>query len=603
MTTLSLNFTVQNRDYKYIVDSVKITNLVKRNIQSCDLTDETECQSVAKLVQDSYAVTNEEDQQNIKFVTGYPYHTLMSHLKESFPTDENNTTVDEYVQHAAELEQKLDNLTDQFNLMMQKITAIGNGNNESKQNVIQTPNSSSIKTESQINKVSEDDKIARKKALDLISSGKIPKYEEKETVRKFLKNTVKIFAEDCNQKPANIATWIHKCFSSDEKLQPQRLKDIAATIVSSNPNISTFSFLKEFGEKLVPSDTTPFNFKRNSHESVSDAVYRLTEENEEIETKLIAKAIVVNETDRWIKENLKRNIDFTKEINAKELKVIAEKCDKECEFKPKKTFDDEIISLNYLQRNANGYQNAMYRNQRYMPNPRPQYNLLSKFCATCKSRFLPKFISHRLCNACFEDKISKQNKTTPKNSNRSSNQSFNNNAQFSNNRRIPFNNNRLNSKLQIRNINYSGVNCLEVFNLTDFADKVLNNESALKSRIGLKIPALNDYNEEIECYGLLDSGSNTNVTSKKFMDENHFSYIPKAPTYAQTANPEASIDIIGKASIGFGSNNEICNFEVTKQNLGENSGFDFILGTPFLEKIGAMDQLRNSAQNFTLKNM
>ena len=140
-------------------------------------------------------------------------------------------------------------------------------------------------------------------------------------------------------------------------------------------------------------------------------------------------------------------------------------------------------------------------------------------------------------------------------------------------------------------------------NLRDFADQVPNDESALKSRIGLEIPARNDYNEEIECSGLLDSGSNTNVISKKFLEENNFSYKPKAPTYAQTANPNASIDIIGTASIGFGKNNEICNFEVTKQNLGENSGFDFILGTPFLDRIGIMDQMKNSAKEFTLKNM
>lgn len=333
-TKKEINFTQQNKDYKYVVDTTKVTNLVKRNIQACVLTDENECQSVAKLVQDSNAVTNKDDQEKIKFVAGYPYHSLIAHLQELFPPDEEDIRVREYVEHAAALETKIDNLADQFKLMMNEFTAMRKGNNENTTNVTQKPASSSIKTEINITDEAYDyDKLARKKALQLITSDEIPKYDETETVRKFLKYTVKMFAEDCNQKPKHIATWIHKCFVSNENLQPQRLKDIAAKIIANNAGISTDMFLKEFSEKLVPSDTTPFNFKRGLNESVSDAVYRLLEENEEIDIKLIAKAIIVNETDRWIKDNLKRNIDFSEKINAKELKDVAEKCDRECEFK------------------------------------------------------------------------------------------------------------------------------------------------------------------------------------------------------------------------------------------------------------------------------
>ena len=155
----------------------------------------------------------------------------------------------------------------------------------------------------------------------------------------------------------------------------------------------------------------------------------------------------------------------------------------------------------------------------------------------------------------------------------------------------------------IRNFNSTDTNTVKVWNLNDLADRIYNIDDPLKSRLGIEIPAKNDDNEIINCFGLLDSGANKNVVAENFLSRNNISFRRKRPTYAETANPNAKIDIIGNASIRFGRNNEICNFEVTKQNLGENSSFDFILGTPFLENIGVMDQIRQSAEDYSLKNM
>ena len=474
--------------------------------------------------------------------------------------------------------------------------------------------------------VSEDDRISKKQALSLLSSGKIPTWNESESLRKFLKNTVKIFAEDSNQKPVHIAMWIHKCFASHSKLQPQRLKDIAAEIISENGNISINSFLKKFGENLQPSETTPFNFKRESNETVQDAVYRLLEEYESIEVKHIAQALVVNESDRWIHEKLKQQISFSDDISAEELKAIAKRCDKECRINLNMGSDDKTIELDYFRGyNPNtieldyfrGYNpNTIQRqstnqrqliNQNYRQNYRPQQTLFPKFCDSCREKFVPRFGTHRYCNDCFYSKIVNQN-------NRNNYQNRPNKPfyqptrplsqpnQINNRNRTSFHE-KSTRRTGIRNFNSTDTNTVKVMNLNDLADQIYNIEDSLKSRLGIEIPAKNDDNEVINCFGLLDSGANKNVVAEDFLSRNKISFRRKRPTYAETANPNAKIDIIGTASIRFGRNNEICNFEVTKQNLGENSSFDFILGTPFLEEIGVMDQIRQSAENYSLKNM
>ena len=490
--------------------------------------------------------------------------------------------------------------------------------NEARNNGIQQPPQTSINNNSQPRNtnVSEDDRISKKQALSLLSSGKIPIWNESESLKKFLKNTVKIFAEDSNQKPVHIAMWIHKCFASQTRLQPQRLKDIATEIISDDNNISINSFLKQFGENLQPSETTPFNFKRESNETVQDAVYRLLEEYDSIDTKHIAQALVINESDRWIQEFLKQKISFSGDITEKQLKEIAKNCDKECRVNLNKNSSDKIIELDYFRNyipNINQRQRS--QNQNYSQNYRPQQTLYPKFCESCKEKFVPRFGIHKFCNDCFYNKIINQNNRNNyqinKNQNRPNRPFYQPNtipqrpisqSNQTNNRYRNVSFDKPNRKTIIRNFN-SNNNTIRVMNLNDLADQIYNIEESLKSRLGIEIPAKNDYNEIINCFGLLDSGANKNVVAENFLTENNISFRRKRPTYAETANPNAKIDIIGTASIKFGRNNEICNFEVTKQNLGENSSFDFILGTPFLENIGVMDQIRQSAEEYSIKNM
>ena len=47
----------------------------------------------------------------------------------------------------------------------------------------------------------EEDRLARKQAMTLKTSGKIPRWDLKEDLKKFLKHTIRTFAEDCGQTP------------------------------------------------------------------------------------------------------------------------------------------------------------------------------------------------------------------------------------------------------------------------------------------------------------------------------------------------------------------------------------------------------------------
>ena len=142
---------------------------------------------------------------------------------------------------------------------------------------------------------------------------------------------------------------------------------------------------------------------------------------------------------------------------------------------------------------------------------------------------------------------------------------------------------------------------IKVLDLSEIANL---SEISNNSRIGISTIATNDFNEKIECVGLVDSGANKNVVSRKFLEKNGISFTPKSRTYAQTANPNASVAVIGNTEMILGENNQVCSFDVTKENIGENSSYDFILGTPFLNDIGVMHSMSETMRNnYDLKNM
>ena len=469
-------------------------------------------------------------------------------------------------------------------------------------------------------KESNEDQLARKQAMTLKTSGKIPRWETNEDLKKFLKHTIRTFAEDCGQKPKFLATWIHISLENNKNFHPFLLKSWAKSIVDEKPDISIPAFLKKFSSKVVPEKTTTFNFARREKETLTNAVWRTldeTDSDDAVTPSGIIKALWVNEKDPWVLKAIKENFKWNDDITEDNLKKNAEKVDASCDYdfykKSNEDNKDTII-------NIDAYQQRDYRlNQPYRPMNRSSTpvngfntNPPFKYCRSCKNKFYPRQRYHSVCNPCFYDNNNFRTSVNrypnlnydQRNMNRYTNQQ--NNLNPSPNRNYTSNppNNRYNNNFQ-NNRPASNQNnqraMIKVLNLTEIANL---SEMSNNSRIGISTIATNDFQEKVECVGLVDSGANRNVVSRKFLERNGISFTPKTRSFAQTANPNASVAIIGNTEMMLGENNQICSFDVTKEDIGENSDYDFILGTPFLNDIGVMHSMSETMKdNYELKNM
>ena len=259
----------------------------------------------------------------------------------------------------------------------------------------------------------DEDRLARKQAMTLKTSGKIPRWDTTEDLRKFLKHTIRTFAEDCGQKPKYLATWIHICLDKDKNLHPFLLKDWAQSIVDDKPDISIPAFLKKFSAKVVPEKTTTFNFARKDKETLTNAVWRTldeTDSDDAVTPSGIMKALWVNEKDPWVMRAIKENFKWDDDITEEDLKKNAEKVDASCDYdfykKSNEEKDDTIIKIDAFQQ-PNQRLNQPYRpiNRPSTPINRFNSNLKFKYCEQCKNRFYPMNRNHAFCSPCFYGNI------------------------------------------------------------------------------------------------------------------------------------------------------------------------------------------------------